>query len=265
MDENPINQLKKIERDENGLIKGLNYIYNSNGKVDWKSMIPREFLYINPDPKKRAKIESDYRKSYEELDPIKDDIKDSDLVILLNGLRHLLNIRGHNYVKLTPLESREDYASVNCQISFIPNFEEEGRSVYHEDNACAHPRNTSNFAQNYLLEIASNRAFCRCLRSYLKIGIVSREELGASLIEPPQDNGLPDLNQISRLTDLMESKRVTWAHLKERMKLDACYDEAWTSIEKLPKDIIFRYIERLKKKSETPKEKVAEPVKIETT
>lgn len=241
-----INKLKKIERDENGLIKDLVYVYNSDGGIDWKSMIPKQFLYINPDAKRRDKIEKEYGKAYDELDPIKDNIKDSDLVILLNGLRHLLYLRGHNYVKLIPIESREDFSSVNCEISFIPSYESEGREIIHQDNACATPRNTNSFAQNYLLEIASNRAFCRCIRSFLKIQIVSKEELGATIseLEPIK---VDSTKNIKMLKDIMEAKNVNWDTLVEKMKKEGKWDDSYKTISDLPNNIIFDFIGRLKK------------------
>ncbi len=242
------NELKKIERDENGLIKGLEYVYTLSGGVDWKAMISKEFLYVNPDPKRRERIEAEYKKPYDQIDPIADKVKDSDLIILLNGLRQLLHIRGHNYVKLTPNESREDYASVNCEISFIPSFESEGRALVHQDNACAHPRNTSNFAQNYLLEIASNRAFCRCIRSFLKINIVSREELGSVANEPEQPKStMAPARQIKLLDDIMADKGVTWTLLVEKLKKENIWKDEFLSTKDLPKDVVFQFIERIKK------------------
>jgi hypothetical protein len=32
---------------ENGLIKGLEYKFDSSGFIDWKSMIPQKFYFIN--------------------------------------------------------------------------------------------------------------------------------------------------------------------------------------------------------------------------
>ena len=240
--------IKPIIRDSNGLIEGVNYEFNLSGGIEWKAMVPKEFLYVNPDPKRRDRIEKDYEKTYDQIDPIADKVKDSDLVILLNGLRHLLHLRGHNYVKLTPTSSSIDYASVNCEISFIPSFESEGRTIVYQDNACAHQGNTSNFAQNYLVEIAGNRAFCRCIRAFLKINIVSKEELGATAVEQEAPKSImAPAKQVKMLEDIMMAKGVIWKTISDKLKTENRFVDTYKSIHDLPKDIVFEFIERIKK------------------
>ena len=239
--------IKTITRDANGLIEGVSYEYSPSGGIEWKAMVPKEFLYVNPDMKRRDKIEKEYGKSYDQIDPIADKVKDADLVILLNGLRHLLHLRGHNYVMLTPTQSTIEYASVNCEISFTPSFESEGRTIIHQDNACAHQGNTNNFAQNYLVEIASNRAFCRCVRAFLKINIVSREELGASIEQEAPKSVMAPAKQIKMLEDIMLAKGVIWKTISDKLKSENRFSEAYKSIHDLPKDLVFEFIERIKK------------------
>lgn len=248
MEENKLHQLKKIERNEDGLINGLEYIFDINGKIDWKAMTPKGYLYLNPDKGKRDRIEKEYGKPYEQIDPIKDNVKDSDLIIKLAGLRALLQIRGFNYIKLLPIESRVDYASVNCEISFIPSFESELRTIICQDNACAHEWNTNNFAKNYLLEIASNRALCRCIRNYLNLAIVSSEELGGTTNEQEQPKAaINSEKQIKMLNTIMIAKNVKWKNIEVKLKEENRWKDEYTCIDSLPKDLIFEFIERLKK------------------
>lgn len=241
-----INQLKEIKRNGQGLIEGLEYKYTPEGLVDWKSMIPAQFLYVNNDPKRRDKLEKKYGKPYSEIDPVKDNVQDQDLVIMLGGIRFLAKTRGFNYVKYNIKESREEYASVNCEIEFIPNYETENKSVIYSDNACAHFRNTSNFAQQYLLEICTNRAFCRTIRGFLCLAIVSKEELGAETEEDnTQNTSIPE-TYLKNFDKFMESKHVTWDHLVIKLKKDGHWDEKYKSFRDLPKNLFLIYYERLK-------------------
>ena len=94
-------KLKKLEIDENGLIKNLKYHFTEEGLVDWKSMIPVKYLYINNDIKNRARIEKKYNKNYNQIDIINDKVEDSDLVQLLAGVKFLLKIRRYLDIKYT--------------------------------------------------------------------------------------------------------------------------------------------------------------------
>lgn len=238
-----------IKRNEYGLLENIDYVFNEDNTINWKAMIPKEFLYVNPDFKRRERIEKEYKKPYDKIDPIADNVKDSDLVILLNGLRYILRLRGYNSIQLSPTKSQSDYASVNCHIEFIPNFETEGRPIEYEDNACAHYDNTNSFAKSYLLEMASNRALCRCIRAFLGIAIVSREELGATLdaqSEPSKPSITPQ-KQITMLEELMKAKNVKWDKIADKLKQENKWDDSFLSVKDLPKDIILNFIERLQK------------------
>ncbi len=237
-----------MKRLENGLIEGVNYIRDDkSNRIDWLRTLPHEHIYINPD--KKLQLEKTLNKSFEEIKI--EEVKDSDLILLLSGIRWLLDIRGYKYVKMTVNSANLEFAAVTCEICFLP-LEGEKEQIF---TACAsaHYNNTSNFAKQYLLEISSNRAMARCCRNALGITSISREELGASIQEPVQEKQtiLSHSTQVKLLSELMDSKKVTWKHLVERMKMDNCYKEEWTSIEKMPSDIIFSYIERLKRKPET--------------
>src|SRR5690242_1300655 len=112
-----------MKRLPNGLIEGIEYSKDSNGYINWKSLIPSEFLYVNPNLKLRDKIEKKYNKPYSEINPIQDKVEDVDLIILLGGIKYLLKLRGFKEVNYTVNASTENYASVTCSIKFIPNEE----------------------------------------------------------------------------------------------------------------------------------------------
>ena len=231
------------KRNEFGLLENIDYKFNEQGFVDWKSMVNSEFLYVNSDPKRRAKLEEKYGKKYDEIDPIKDNVEDTDLIIMLGGLRQLLRIRGFTNVSYWIKESNENYASVTCSIDFISSFESEGNEQSYSENACAHQGNTTNFAKNYLLEIASNRALARCIRAYLGIQIVSKEELqGYNTFEEetPKSNSI--ISPTDMLSKLLKDKNISFGDAIKGVK----GTENCKSIEDLNKSTIFLLIGKIK-------------------
>lgn len=245
-----LNELKKITRDENGLVSGVEYKFLENGMIDWKAMIPKEFIYVNPDPKRRDKLEKKYGKSYEELDPINDKIDDVDLISTLAAAKYLLKLRGYTDIKYTVVTANEGYAAVNCRINFLPNFESESAPVSFEDNACAHPGNTSSFAQQYLVEIATNRAFCRAIRGFLNVSVVSREELSdkTSIIEETPSGNI--FGPHAMLEKALGEKKITFDKVKAQMLKDGVKDaETWVSLTDIPKSKVFEILGRIQKKS----------------
>ena len=244
---------KITKRNEFGLIEGINYVFQEDGGVNWKAMVDPKFLYLNPDMKRRNKIETKYGKKFEEIKPLEDKVDDTDLVISLGGIRQLAKLRGVSSVHHTIKESNEHYASVNCVVYFIPSYESEGREIRYSDNACAHFDNTNGFGKSYLLEICSNRSFCRCIRAYLNLSIVSAEELGG------QTNGSSESQEdmaTTLLKDTMAQHGVTWEKIQSKLieeKVEGA--ENFKGVSDVPRVQQFALIERIKKKAQ---EKAAE-------
>lgn len=229
-----------MKRLENGLMDGLNYIRDEKtNKIDWFKMIPLEYLYINND--KKSQIEKRLSKSFGEIQIT--EALDTELVITLQGIRWLLDTRGYKTVKTKIEQALPDYAAATCEITFIPNEEENLEQIYSQ-SASAHSGNTKSWYANYLIEASANRAFCRAVRFYLRVNIVSREELGANIEEEPKSINFS--KQIKLLTDLMEKKHIKWEHIIDKLKKEEKWKEEYTNISELPKDIIFNLIERIK-------------------
>jgi len=235
-----------IARNKCGLLINEKYFFDEKGFVDYKKMVDTKFLYLNPDVRRRTKIEAKYGKKFEEIKPIDDKVDDTDLVIQLGGLKHLLRLRGYNDLNYIVNESNESYASVTCRISFIPNYETENRPMDFADNACAHANNTTNFGKQYLLEIATNRALCRCIRNFLGINIVAQEELGI--------NGLPSEGQedmaVLTLKNVMNTYGITFEKIKAKL-IEEKFENAasFKEVSDIPKIKIFNLIERIKSKA----------------
>ena len=117
----------------------------------------------------------------------------------------------------------------------------------------ASPNNTHNFAKYFLGPIAENRAFVRCVRIFLRINIVAKDEL------PPEKNstiGGPSIlfeteeNTSSPayfLKKIMKEKGVEFDQLKRKLiKENFEKAESLDSVEGLPKNKMFELIERIK-------------------
>ena len=224
---------KRIERNDDGLIEGVEYIYDEEGYVDWRKMISKEHLV----PNRQKTQETDVEK-----------LKDKDLLILLAGIKRLARIRGfdsvHYDAQYTP-----DGVIATCTIHFIPNFETEGRPVVFSAMADATHSNTTNFGKIFLAAVAENRAFVRCVRNFLNINIVGSDELNESqtTYSTAEENAPPQsIDPYEKLGNIMTEKGISWGILKKRLTEENF--EGADDFEKLgdiPRKKIFELIQRI--------------------
>jgi len=231
-------KLKKIKRDDNGLISGtsVKYQYDEGGFIDWRKMVKSEHLV----PNRQKTSETDVSK-----------LEDHQLIILLGGIKELAQIRGYTDVTYTVTSPTPEYVVATCTITWIPNFETEGRNITFSAIGDASPHSTQSFAKFFLGPIAENRAFVRCVRNFLRINIVGQEELPASNSKFGENTPSSEENQadpISLLKNVMKDKGVTFDKLKSRLSNDN-YEkaDAINTLEDIPKVKIFELIERIKK------------------
>ena len=169
------------QRDEHGLLKNAQYIFNEDGSINWRAMIKEEHLFPN-----RGWFES-RKKAY----PTSiDGLKDYQLLIKLSGIKELARLRGFSDISYKILKCELNHVAVACSVSFIPNYETEGKSVAFEDMANATLQNTSSFATKFLETIACNRAFVRCVRNFLNVHIVGDDEIDKSDVSPPATDAM---------------------------------------------------------------------------
>jgi hypothetical protein len=227
---------KLITRNKYGLIEdsNINYIYHDDGTINWRKMVKTEYLVNN-------------RQKTQETDVSK--LEDKDLLILLGGIKELAQIRGYSKVEYNVVSANDVYFATSCRITWLPNYETDGREIVFESLADATINNTKSFAKFFLAAIAENRAFVRCVRNFLKINIVSQEELGeAKLFDfTQQPNENPTSPQVV-LEKVMKDKDVTFEQLKKKL-IKEKFDNAenLNSTNDIPKSKIFELIERIKK------------------
>lgn len=212
-----------IKRDVNGLIIGLDYKFKDQypfKAVDWAKMFLPVHLY--PKPQRTKAIAAMLGRPIEEI-PISE-IPDSDLISTLPGARYLAMVRGYTKIESKIIQYSQDYVLASCTIDFTPNFEAPMGASF---TACASATtgNTNSFGQKYLAEIAENRAFARCIRNFLNISIVSKEELSdenTSAADSEQNTSSPVPIQNTNPVELVKAKLkerglVNWAQTKKHL------------------------------------------------
>ena len=222
-------------RNKYGLIEdnNINYLFNNDGSINWRAMVKSQYLV----PNRQKTQETDISK-----------LEDKDLLILLGGIKELAQIRGYSKVEYKVISANDTYFATSCRITWIPNYETGGREIIFESLADATVNNTKSFARFFLAAIAENRAFVRCVRNFLKINIVSQEELGdAKLLEESSISQENPTSPHVLLEKIMKDKSVSLEALKKKL-IKEKFDNAENigSIQDIPKVKIFELIEKLK-------------------
>lgn len=170
-------------RDERKLKKNTDYVFFTDGFVNYRAMLKPEHLCFNS--QKAEAIASKIGVSADDIKSARtvtgfslEKIEDSDLLILLSGIKYLASLRGYKNVINSIIKSEYNIATVECRIDWIPNFESDYKDTSYSSVSTATLDNTSGFGNLYLTEIAENRAFSRAVRNYLNINIVSNDEIG---------------------------------------------------------------------------------------
>lgn len=237
----------KFERDENGLIQGIDYVFTADGDVDWRKMLKPEHLVAN----KQKTQETDISK-----------LQDNELLILLSGIRYLANLRGFRAVRYSQLAADKHYVCCACEIEWINNFETQDRIVTYSDVGDARAETTESFAQFYLGPIAANRAFVRCVRNFLKINILSKEEVAQGEAEVNNEPRKPRASTSPKgiLEELMEQHKIDFSTIKSKFIKEG-NEEAknWNSIDDISNVIIFSIIERINAKNKKAKKMESPP------
>lgn len=226
---------KLVSRNKYGLLEdeSIKYVFNEDGLINWRGMVKTQYLVPN---RQKTQI-SDVSK-----------LEDKDLLILLGGTKELAQIRGYTKVEYKVVAATENYFATSCRITWLPNYETNGKEIVFESLADASTSNTKSFARFFLAAIAENRAFVRCVRNFLKINIVSQEELGDVKV---LDEAVAVENPTSPhnlLEKIMKDKGINFETLKERLvkeKFEKIDDIK--AISDIPKAKIFELIERIKK------------------
>lgn len=169
------NQPIRFKRDpQTGLIEGLRYVYDENGKINWKALVDPKFLYIAREHEE--KVMKEQGKPLAEVDLLL--VRDDWLRIRVGGLNQLAHMRGVRSCRYPHVETREGHATVSCEITFIGNSESGMEPETWSGIASASIRSVDKHFIPYLETFAENRAFSRCVKRALQINILSDIEVG---------------------------------------------------------------------------------------
>lgn len=232
------------KRNEHGLLDSVDYKYRDDGSVDWRAMVSKEFLYPNKDKTNETDVSK---------------LKDNELVIMLGGLKELARIRGFKSIEFSTNNPNSNFASTICKITWIPNYETEGREVTSSDGSCAHIDNVNDFMLHFLTECSINRSFARCIRSFLNINIVSHEELfdktkkqeltsKTDTVKETNDPYDPLRKVMSKLNMSFEKLQAKCVNAKEHQFKDP---QEWGCLEDIPKNDVFHLLKVLNKALES--------------
>ena len=162
-----------FKRDEFGLLKGVSHSFNEDNSVNWRAMLLPEHLYINPDHEKELKMQFGVT-SRRQIDVSK--VEDRKLLVLLDGWRHLLKLRGFKAVNIKMDSVTPEKAAATCSIELIGNYETGGQPITFSDSASASLYSVTGSFQLHLEAMAANRAFVRCVRAALGVKIYGKDE-----------------------------------------------------------------------------------------
>tara|TARA_R110002153_G_scaffold5754_2_gene26563 strand:- start:2604 stop:3362 length:759 start_codon:yes stop_codon:yes gene_type:complete len=221
-------------RDESGLLNNIEYVFNEDGSVDWRSMIKEEHLFPNKswfDLRKK-----DCPRSIEGL-------KDHQLLIKLSGIKELARLRGFSDISYDLVKCELDHVAVVCRMSFIPNYETNNSITVFQDVANATIENTSSFAKKFLETIACNRAFVRCVRNFLNVHIVGDDEIDKSDIKKSSQSNdlspvgflkkeLSESHSISSYEDFLPMLREM--HKSKQINIESAIIKEWRSFTDIP-------------------------------
>ncbi len=234
-------QSKRNEFGLKELPEGQEYKFTSDNRVDWKSIVPKEYLVINKSYENQ--IVEKLGKPLSEVSV--DEVEDNQKIMLLDGTRFLLEMRGYSKLEYSrPVYGPEGSVAVECKITFIPNFETEGREIVYSGIGEATLNNASPIGKNkkgdwvfYLAATAENRAVIRCVRNFLRIKILGKDEFSVIETTVPEVQSTGNLSPLGLLE--AEMKRKGWSF--ELLKRTAISLYQKRNKEKKPNDLdLFR-------------------------
>ena len=225
-----------INKDSLGLVKGVEYKFTDRQEINWRAMVDSKYLYVNKENFIRRK---------ESIPETTEGVKDSDLIIMLAGLRELSFLRGFTSITYRPIIATNEYAATVCKIDWIGNFETNFQPITYEDMACASLLNVGEMVSSYLIEVSANRAFCRAVRNFLKIFIVSKEELPPA--KSMKANNSNNAEPAKVLADLMKEKGKNFEETMSKLVAEGYAEfSSYKNWSEIPGDKAFQLVDRFK-------------------
>lgn len=232
-------QINKRTQDQYGFLPDVDYHFKPNGEIDWRRMVPLEFVSARKDKFPEGTDLSS-------LDVSK--LEDDQLLIALEGLREVLRMRGYISVEKTFSFISSEHIMCSCNITVPSNYDGGVPKIYTGEGD-AHPGNTDRFFSKFLTAMAGNRAEARAIKTILGIKTLAKEELGGGKNQVEESAPTPSIsNPIETLRAHMKKNNRT-----EQEVMDYARKKKWTtsesnSISDFPKGNVVEMIGKLQKK-----------------
>jgi hypothetical protein len=151
-------------------------------------------------------------------------LSDREKLVTLMGYRKLAFLRGFSSVKYFPIGYSSEETVVSCEITWAPHEQTNNLPITYSAIGNASVYNTDSFFSRFLGAMAENRAFVRCVRSFLNIPIYGQDEMAPvekgkngngnshPVVSSPSDLSPTDPRAI--LTQRLSDKGKTFAQLK---------------------------------------------------
>jgi hypothetical protein len=237
---------KVIERNKFGLINDpdIKYHYDENGFINWRKMIPVEYLVPN---------RQIFSKNGKKVPQSVNGLDDKEVLILLAGIKYLGNLRGYTDVQYKVVSPSVDQVIAICSIKFIPNYETEGKEATFSSLADANTSNTNSFGKYYLSAIAENRSYVRTIRNFLRISIVGADEVNIPI---PDGQSNSDTKMVTTaLLEVMNTNNIPFEIIKKKLIEEKFVDEngktaeSYTCVNDIDTAKQFELISRIKSKA----------------
>ena len=256
-------------RDHNGLLRNVEYPRNPDGFVNWRAMLKPEHLYVNPDYEDELKMRFGV-KSRRDIDVTQ--CEDKQLLVLLDGWRYLLRLRGVKAVDIKMDYVSNEKAAATCTVELIGNFETNGEPMRWADSGSASLYSVGGSFQLHLEAMAANRALARCVRAALGVRIYGKDEFdseankkfesalksgtnplletkvetttSASVSISPQDKLKEDCDLLGFTFDVIKARSMeTYTQTPEEFTSDP---STWTDWESIPRRDVYTLSVKIK-------------------
>jgi hypothetical protein len=150
-------------------------------------------------------------------------LSDREKLVTLMGYRKLAFLRGFSSVKYFPIGYSSEETVVSCEITWAPHEQTNNLPITYSAIGNASVYNTDPFFSKFLGAMAENRAFVRCVRSFLNIPIYGQDEMAPVEKGKNGNDNSPPVSSPSNLsptdprailTQRLADKGKTFAQLK---------------------------------------------------
>lgn len=213
---------------------------DDRGFIKWRELVNKEHVVLNRAVFAKKGVDV-FTISEEERNKYLESSPDDHKIIRLAGFRDLARLRGYTDVS-QKVEMIGDSVTVTCSISFAPLEETRWQTVSYTGIGSASFNDVAPDYRCFLPAIASNRAFCRCVREYLGITSVSEEELNPNDKVEVAKTSSP----LALVKEKCLEKGISFDVLKLELAGRGLETENWVTFDDMPISVCFAALESIK-------------------